>query len=442
MENKGFNPPQKLLYILLILGAVYILTFIFVFKPIDNSYSIFKSLPILDEEKVFPGYTLISPYNRLLSDSKIEGKVYLLDMAGYPVHTWTTNHQVLYSVLEPDGKLLSVMEQPKYSQFFPPGGNTGIIQELDWKSNVVWEYKNEAMHHDVAILPNGNLAFALWEKTPPEIARQIQGGVDGTEMASGPEGLRPGGEGGLIWSDNIVEINRKGETVWSWHSYEHMDPQMDVIAPLLPRYGWTYTNGLKYMEKNPIDGTPAYLLSMRTTSTVYIIRKEDGGIIWRSPKGMFSLQHDPTLLENGNILVFDNGYDRLPAPFPSFGSRAVEVNPKTNKVVWQFDAGEGPIDKIKFYAPIVGGAQRLSNGNTLITDGTRGHIFEVTNKGEVVWDIVSPYTTKQTGAFPNNFLFKSRRYGEDEIKWPQRIAPAFNKFTYNLHQILGKLYPR
>ena len=157
---------------------------------------------------------------------------------------------------------------------------------------------------------------------------------------------------------------------------------------------------------------------------------------------MFSLQHDPTLLENGNILVFDNGYDRLPAPFPSFGSRAVEVNPKTNKVVWQFDAGEGPIDKIKFYAPIVGGAQRLSNGNTLITDGTRGHIFEVTNKGEVVWDIVSPYTTKQTGAFPNNFLFKSRRYGEDEIKWPQRIAPAFNKFTYNLHQILGKLYPR
>ncbi len=431
MINQKNSFPLLPLFIFCALSTVYLFVYIFIYKPIDNHYSSFNSLPLLNQKKAFVGYTLISPYNRLLvDDPKWAGKVYLLDMAGNPVHTWTTNHQALYSVLESDGKLLSVMEIPKYSQFFPPGGNTGIIQERNWSSKVTWEYKNEAMHHDIDVLPNGNYAVTLWEKTPPEIARQVQGGVAGTEMKDG-----------LIWSDKIAEVNHQGKIVWSWHSYEHLDPQKDVIGAILPRYAWTVTNGLKYMEHNPIDGTPAYLLSMRSTSTVMIVRKTDGEIIWRSPAGLLSLQHDPTLLSNGNILVFDNGLDRVPNPFPVFGSRAVEINPKTNKVVWEFSGGQGPIDKLKFFAPIVGGAQRLQNGDTLITDGPKGHIFEVTNRGEVVWDMISPYTTHMTGPFPNNFLFKSRRYGENEIRWPEKLAPAFNQFNFNLHQALKGIYP-
>lgn len=436
----------------LLTALIYIASYFFVYKPIDKRTSIYRTIPIINEEKVSPGYTLISPYNRLLADKpNWKGNAYLIDMMGNSVHTWTTNHQALYSLLTPSGNLLSVMEQPKYSQFFPPGGNTGLIQERDWDSNVVWEYKNEAMHHDLAPLPNGNLAFALWEKTPPEIAAQVQGGVSGTEMPASP-GASPGGplsptapaagSSGLIWSEHIVEINRDKKIVWSWHSYQHLDPTIDIIGPILPRYAWTVANGLKYMEKNPIDSTPGYLVSMRSISTVMIIRKSDGEIIWRSPKGLLSLQHDPTLLSNGNILVFDNGLDRIPAPFAMFGSRAVEINPKTNKVVWSFDAGESPIDKVKFFAAIVGGAQRLANGNTLITDGTRGHIFEVSKDGKVVWDMVSPYITKQTGAFPNNFLFKTRRYAENEIKWPKKIAPALPKFSLHLYRNLGKLYPQ
>lgn len=422
---------QALFYISMGLGTLYVLVYFLFYKPFNKQYSIFNSLPVINKEKMSHGYTLISPYNRMIDESRAKGKIYLLDMMGNTMHTWTTKRQAFYSVLQTNGKLLSIMEQAKYSQFFPPGGNTGEIQELDWNSKVVWKYKNEAMHHDVAQLPNGNLAFALWVKTPPEIAAQVQGGVAGTEM-----------QGGLIWSDQIVEINRKGEVVWSWNSYEHLDPEIDVIVPLLPRYGWTYTNGMKYLDKNPIDGTPGYLLSMRSTSTVYIVRKSDGEILWRSPKNLLSLQHDPTALSNGNILVFDNGFERVPTPFPIYGSRVVEINPKTNKVVWEWSAGKNPIDMTKFFAAIVGGAQRLENGNTLITDGTRGHIFEVTPKGEVVWDIVSPYYTEKTGAFPNNFLFKSRRYAEDEIKWPQKIAPAFNNSSFTLYQNLGRIYPR
>ena len=421
---------KNLVFAIVSLLAAYVFIYLVIFKPYDCRCSSFGSIPILDPKKIYPGYTLISPYNRLLSEGgNWESEVYLIDMLGAPVHVWKTSHQALYSVLEHDGKLLTLNEQPKYSQFYPPGGNTGRIQEIDWDSNVVWEYKNDAMHHDIAVLPNGDLAFALWEKTPSNIASNIQGGAIGTEMKNG-----------LIWSDELVEINRQGKIVWSWHSYENLDPQKDVLGPLMPRYAWTYTNGIKYIEKNPVDGTPAFLVSMRSISTLLIIRKSDGAIIWRSPKDMLNLQHDPTYLENGNILVFDNGLDRVPAPFPIYGSRVVEINPKTNKIVWNFDGGEGAIDKIRFFAPIVGGAQRLPNGNTLITDGPRGHIFEVTQKGDIVWDMVSPYVTKRTGAFPNNFLFKSRRYSENEIKWPGQLPPAFNNLNFNLYKLLDKIY--
>lgn len=396
----------------------------------DSRDSSFKTIPIMDSKKISSGYTLITPYNRMLVDKPgLFGKIYLLDMWGNSVHTWSSNHQALYSTLMPNSNLLVMSELPKYSAFYPPGGNTGNLQELDWNSKVVWEYKNERMHHDTVPLKNGNILVALWEKTPEAVAINIKGGVAGTELK------------GTIWSDEIAEIDRNGKVVWSWHSYDHLDPAKDEIAPSLPRYAWTVTNGMTYVEKNPIDNTPAVVLSMRSLSTIYIIRKSDGEIIWRSPKGMLSLQHDPTVLSNGNILVFDNGYDRIPAPFATFGSRAVEIDPKTNKIVWKFEGGEGIIDKVRFFAPIVGGAQRLPNGNTLITDGPKGHIFEVTNDGKVVWDLISPYNAFQTGAFPNNFLFKTRRYFANEINFPKGLTPAFDQTKYYLFKLLRNIYP-
>lgn len=413
-----------------LLVIFYIGVYVFIYKPDDTHYSTFNTSSVLAKDKVSSGYTLIAPYNRLLNDDpQWVGNIYLLDMLGKPVHTWKTKKQVLYSVLKTNGNLLMVMESPKYTVFYPPGGNTGTIQELTWDSKVVWEYKNEAMHHDVVPLKNGNVVVALWEKTPEEITQRVLGGEQSPLD-------------NVLWSDEIVEIDRKGKIVWSWHSYEHLDPELDTIGTMIPKYAWTVTNGISHVEKNPIDGQEAYLISMRSISTVFLIRKKDGEIIWRSPKGMLNTQHDPTLLPNGNILVFDNGFYREPSPHASFGSRAVEINPKTNKIVWQFDGGKGVIDKVRFYAPIVGGAQRLENGNTLITDGTRGHLFEVTKSGEVVWDFVSPYLTHSTGPFPNNFLFKTRRYGEKQITWPEKISEALNEDAYNLHKLLKNIYPQ
>ncbi len=416
-------------YAICCLLLLYILGYIFLVRPFSNTSSSFHTSPILNLENVSPGYTLISPYNRIANaDPHFKGEIYLLDLLGNKIHTWTTNKQPLYSQLRKNGNLLVVMEAPTYSHPLPPGGNTGTIQELDWNSKVVWEYKNEAMHHDFIDLPNGNILLSLWEQTPQEIANQIKGGVPHTTL------------NGAVFSDNLVEINREGKVVWSWHSYEHLDPAQDLLGSSMPQFAWTYTNGLSYASHNPIDGTEGFIVSMRSLNEVFIIRKSDGEIIWRSPKDMLNTQHDPTLLSNGNILVFDNGFARDPNPFPSFGSRVVEINPKTNKIVWQFDGGQGVIDKVRFFAPIVGGAQRLPNGNTLITDGPKGHIFEVTEDKKVVWDFLSPYTTDMTGYFPNNFLFKARRYAVSDINWPEKLPVPVHTGAFSLFESIKPLY--
>lgn len=418
------------LILVAILSIIYVLVYFLIYKGLNTRFSSFGTSPILDRGKVSLGYTLITPYNRFTKiGPQFDGKIYLLDLLGRPVHTWKTNQQALYAALKPNGNLVVVVEQPKYIEGIPPGGNTGTIAELDWNSKVVWEYKNDLLHHDIMPLKSGNVVVSLWEKTPPEVAQKIKGGVAGTELK------------GVIWSDNLVELNSKGEIVWNWHSFKHLDPEQDVIGQLLPRLSWTHTNGIYYMDKNPIDGEEGYLISMRSISKVMIIRKRDGQIIWRSKEGLLDTQHDPTLLPNGNILVFDNGYYRAPQPFSVFGSRVVEIDPKENKIIWQFDGGKGVIDKIKFFAPIVGGAQRLPNGNTLVTDGVRGHIFEVTYDGKLVWDFINPYQTEMTGLFPNNFLFKARRYSQDEINWPERIDPPISDLWFTIYQRLSRIYP-
>ena len=84
-------------------------------------------------------------------------------------------------------------------------------------------------------------------------------------------------------------------------------------------------------------------------------------------------------MENGNILLFDNGMYRN-------YSRILELNPRTEKIVWKYEADPNE----SFYTRTRGGNQRLPNGNTLITETNKGHVFEVNKDGEIVWEFWNP----------------------------------------------------
>src|SRR5262249_26655024 len=89
--------------------------------------------------------------------------------------------------------------------------------------------------------------------------------------------------------------------------------------------------------------------------------------------------------------------------------------------VWRYIAPK----KSDFFAPLMAGAQRLPNGNTLVCTGYGGTIFEVTPKRSMVWKYVVPNDSKSGlagfgnpamffgGRAEGNPVFRAYRYGKD-----------------------------
>ncbi len=122
------------------------------------------------------------------------------------------------------------------------------------------------------------------------------------------------------------------------------------------------------------------MVTMRHQDTVAIIDWKTKQVIWTWGQGVLSGPHDATVLENGNVLVFDNGLGRQ-------WSRIIELDPQTREIVWQYQSP----DRKDFYTATRGTSQRLPNGNTLITESNKGRAFEVMPSGQVVWDFNTPH---------------------------------------------------
>jgi hypothetical protein len=102
----------------------------------------------------------------------------------------------------------------------------------------------------------------------------------------------------------------------------------------------------------------------------------------------------PGLPGAGNLLVFDNGgssgygFDN-PMARGGYGglgratSRVLEIDPVKMELVWSYT-------NANFFSTNISGAQRLPNGNTLITEGAPGRMFEVTPQRRIVWEYMNP----------------------------------------------------
>jgi hypothetical protein len=102
-------------------------------------------------------------------------------------------------------------------------------------------------------------------------------------------------------------------------------------------------------------------------------------------------------------------------------SRVLEFDPINLKVAWQYTPQEAelvqPVDSNRFYSPFISSAQRLPNGNTLITEGSGGRIFELTRDHEIVWEYISPYWGK---LFNVNMIYRAYRI---PYAWIPQIDP-------------------
>ena len=340
-------------------------------------------------EQAFAGYTLLATVTG--SGAGDAGNKYttLVDMEGRVCHRWEAAEGISHAHLLPNGNLLArtwPSQVPGQAEV-APGGSTALV-ELDWESNVVWEYRHPMFHHDYARLPNGTTGVLLWERLSPELSAMIKGGF---RTPRDPE---------QMLGDLVREVAPDGSVVHEWRSWEHLSIDEDVICPLEGRAAWTHGNSL--------DVTPSgdLVVGYRQTSTLGLVNRESGEFSWKWGPGLVSHQHDVRYLPNGNVLLLDNGAHRRGISY----SRVVEVNPATSEIVWQY-RGDPPIS---FFSFNMGGAQRLPNGNTLICEGAAGRLLEVTHGGDIVWEYINPFPTMTANGNVSNSVFKASRYGSDD----------------------------
>lgn len=386
----------------------------------------------------YDGYTLFtSLQNR---------GIYLIDNCGKVVNQWKDDKTAANAVyLLEDGHLLRTAKSAFVDTDVRIGGGGESVQKLDWDGNVVWEFRyvNDSirLHHDVEVLPNGNILMLAWEKRTDTVA--IAAGRNPNLLSQD-----------AIFPEHLIEVKPigtdSGEIVWEWHMWDHLVQEFDASRP---NYGAvsehpelfdlnfinTYVSGgdaRDWVHANAVAYNPELdqiALSFQRWSEIYIIdhstttaeaashtggRYGKGGDILYRWGNSFAMklggtasqrcwgQHDvkwipPNAPGAGKLILFNNGNWRTPA----YSEVLILDPPQSEPGVYTRESGEpfGPVEPEVVYGSenngtfssyFISGAQRLANGNTLICQGEIGRLFEVNVDGQVVWEYLNPQGTE------------------------------------------------
>ena len=345
-------------------------------------------------------------------------KIYLINKSGEPLHSWRTDLRLGNDFqLLPNGDLLGLFKPDgEVNNTLDFGGYGGIIAIVGPDSEIKWSYTiasdEERAHHDVEMLPNGNILVMVWNLLNCTLALEM--GIDC--------------QADLAY-ESLYEISTASNSVvWEWRSIDHM---VQDRYPEKPNYGNITTNnhridfnfnanhpahgqsgdimhanGIDYDEENEL-----IYLSVNFYNEVWVIDHSTtieeaanssggnygvgGDLVYRFGNStayqsnesiIFSKNHHPNLIKDqnilgfGNILVFSNGgIDTNNISTIMEISLPVSDYPTMTppQVVWSYSNEE-------LYSRIISGAERGLNNNTYIAEGDYG-VWEVTPSGEVAW---------------------------------------------------------
>jgi len=307
----------------------------------------------------------------------------LMNMEGSMVHEWGITFEKVW----PDPLPFRVDREHKEflrrAYLYPNGDLVTIFEyvglvKLDKDSNLLWKYPGQN-HHDLAVASNGEL-YSLGSKTLT--LKEIREQYPGSRYR------------GDIVDDRIVVLTRDGE-------------ELRTLSLLRAFYRSDYASFLDYtategdiFHANSIDIVNKsiaerlsticregdLMVSVRNLNTIAIIDASTGVVKW-ALSGMWRRQHKATFLDNGNILLFDNHGGNSDSFFAYNRSRVIELNPHTQKIVWEYAGNENDV----LFTYLLGYNQRLPNGNTLITEDEKGRIIEVSPDKSIVWEYFSPF---------------------------------------------------
>ena len=395
----------------------------------------------------------------------------LIDMNGSEVRLWKGFHGMPNKLL-PGGRLIG--SSGERNALYGMQDYVDLVQ-VDWDGRIEWKFNKyefiedpgekpqwmARQHHDYQREGNPVGYFV------PGMEPRIDGG--NTLVLAHKNVTNSKISEKELLDDVIIEATWEGEVVWEWVCSDHFDElefseaaknilyRNPNIRPVGKGIGdWMHINSAsvlgpnKWYEAGDERFHPNNIIwDARETNIIAIIEKESGKIVWKvgpdydSSKALKELgwmigQHHAHMIPKGlpgegNILVFDNGgWAGYGAPNPGSPmglknalrdySRVLEFDPVTLKIVWQYSHKEAgllhPMDSNRFYSPFISSVQRLPNGNSMITEGSGGRIFEVTRDHETVWEYINPY---QTGPYRFNPVYRAYRA---PYEWaPQVEAP-------------------
>ncbi len=387
-----------------------------------------------DHAKSFPGYNLHFPHN--------QGNVYLLDNCGQIVHRWDDAVYRPGNGIELMGNgdiVVCKGRNATSNPSFHAGGGGELIERRDWDNNLIWQFVyNDAtvrLHHDLAVMPNGNVLAIAWEVI--DSASAVAEGRNPTLLTETN-----------LWPDKVIEIQPDGaggaSVVWEWRAWDHLVQDFDPLAPNYDVVGnrperidlnfdtqdgiadWHHGNSIDYNADldQIMLSIPHYneiwIIDHSTTlaeaaGTTGGLGGRGGDLLFRwgnpaayqqggAPDQKLYFNHDAHWadieLDSSNpdynkIVVFNNqagiDYSTVHLVSPTFDTYEWEYTMAGS--TWEpagFDwSYQRPVPQ-EMYSSGLGNLQLLPNGNTLINSGRQGYVFEITPSGEIVWEYVNP----------------------------------------------------
>ena len=420
------------------------------------------------------GYTLFGSSNST--------QTYLINNCGEVINSWVGSAPPgLSAYLLEDASLLRTMRILNSNMSM--GGLGGGLERFDWDGTLLWSYRcsgpDSTSHHDVEVLPNGNLLLLVAYAKP--IGQAIARGRDSNINNDS-----------ILFSESILEIEPigadSGRVVWRWNLWDHLiqdrdstKPNYAVVSEHPERMNINYigsSTSRDWLHSNSISYNPTLdqiAIGFRNTNEAWIIdhsttraeaasssggRYGRGGDIlyrWGNPatynRGTSANQHfygqhgvrwiPDSLPASGQLIVFNNGditgvssVETFMPPSDSAGFYTLPTagnafGPTTPS--WSYSNSSDPI----FYSNRLSAAQRLSNGNTLICSGVNGYFLEIDSIGDAVWAYRNPATGTgilTQGVAVNsgvNSVFSALRYSPDYPAFSGRSLVPMNPIELN-----------
>ncbi|MAV64767.1 MAG: hypothetical protein CBC84_002145 [Pelagibacteraceae bacterium TMED124] len=338
-----------------------------------NTYSVptDRDLPVqviyIDEENYSSGYTFVDDV--------------VIDMYGNPVlfmpaHS-PTRHFIFTEQLD-NGDFLGIGYGSNYG---------GVIVDIYGEIIYNTDPSLGNVHHDFRSMGNGNFIGLIYSNVR-----------DTAPAGSWTTSFEQNGLYEIRWLyDEIVEFDSLGNEVWRWSTNDYFnkidfdpnwfDPNDFLLNPS-DTFDWTHCNAVFYDNQES-----AIYLSSRHLSRITKISYPSGDIIWMIGEDMpsgevkfgdemqISSQHAVNLLENGNLMLFDNGNNKTPLE-----SRCIEFNISNDNSELSYNLIWEHVLPSASYIYRLGDCDRLPNGNTLINSGNVAAILEVNNANNIIWE--------------------------------------------------------